>query len=121
MKKMAFEDPSDPGNSSAYHTGNPCWEDGCENPAGTAWSPYFCFPHNIERIRRISKQLEELVEMRKTKRKKKMSDKPELIPPWASPTEKGIFCTCCKQTFADVPAFEAHLSLEAKDATNSIK
>ena len=38
-----------------------------------------------------------------------MSDKPDLIPPWASPTEKGIFCINCKCVFPDWESYEAHL------------
>jgi hypothetical protein len=33
---------------------------GCDRPAGTLWSPYWCFEHNVERIRRISRQLDEI-------------------------------------------------------------
>lgn len=48
----AFEDPNHPGNSLAYHTGFPCIECGLR-PAGTDWSPYWCFECNVARIRRI--------------------------------------------------------------------
>ncbi len=54
----AFEDPNNSGNGALYHTGKPCVERGCARPAGTAWSPYWCFEHNVERIRRIDKQLQ---------------------------------------------------------------
>jgi len=50
----AFKDPNHEGNSSRYHTGKPCIEIGCNDPAGTAWSPYWCFKHNLERIDRIT-------------------------------------------------------------------
>lgn len=59
-----FEDPAYPGNGPAYHTGEECCEEGCTQPAGTAWSPWWCFEHNVKRIRRITKQLEELTERR---------------------------------------------------------
>lgn len=57
----AFEDSSDPGNGLEYHTGKPCIEAGCDRPAGTAWSPYWCFECNVRRIKRISNQFEELL------------------------------------------------------------
>lgn len=49
---LAHEDPADPRNGAAHHTGKACVEDGCDEPAGTAWSPHWCFRHNVERIRR---------------------------------------------------------------------
>ena len=55
-KVVGYNDPNNPGNGSKYHTGKSCIEPGCERPAGTAWSPYWCFEHNIERIDRISGQ-----------------------------------------------------------------
>lgn len=45
--------PLDPRNGPAYHTGEPCIEAGCNEPAGTAWSPYWCWRHNAERLARI--------------------------------------------------------------------
>ena len=56
---LAFEDPNNPGNSPEYHAGKPCIEEGCDEPAGTWWSPHWCFKHNVERIRRITRQMEE--------------------------------------------------------------
>lgn len=53
----AFEDPTHPNNSATYHTGKRCVEPGCGNPAGTAWSPYWCQPCNTERMRRIGESL----------------------------------------------------------------
>ena len=61
-KLEAFEDPDQPGNGANYHTGKPCIEDGCTEPAGTAWSPLWCFRHNVERMRRISASLERMVD-----------------------------------------------------------
>lgn len=46
-------------NSPKYHTGKKCIEKGCNNPAGTAWSPYWCVDCNIKRMDRITAQLEE--------------------------------------------------------------
>lgn len=54
----AFEDPNHEGNSEKYHTGKICITEGCENPAGTAWSPFWCFECNVERMKRVSRQLE---------------------------------------------------------------
>lgn len=56
-----FEDPKYEGNSSKYHTGEPCIEEGCERPAGTWWSPYWCFECNVKRMKRISKQLNNFI------------------------------------------------------------
>jgi len=56
----AFEDSSHPGNSSKYHTGKECIVKDCTEPAGTAWGPHWCFKHNIERMNRITKSLEEI-------------------------------------------------------------
>ena len=36
-----------------------CYE-GCPEPAGTLWGPYWCPEHDRERIDRISQQLDEL-------------------------------------------------------------
>jgi hypothetical protein len=58
---LAFEDPNHPGNGPKYHTGKQCYVHGCTNPAGTAWSPYWCFEHNVERIRCVDKQLSDIV------------------------------------------------------------
>ena len=57
-----YDDPDSPGNSSVYHTGKKCIEPGCTDPAGTAWSPHWCFAHNVERINRINDQLNRLDE-----------------------------------------------------------
>ena len=54
----AFEDPTHKGNDDSYHTGKPCIELQCDKAAGTAWSPLWCFKHNVERMRRISKMLD---------------------------------------------------------------
>jgi len=58
---MSYNDPNDPGNGEKYHTGKQCIELDCNNPAGTAWSPYWCFKHNVERINRINKSFDDMV------------------------------------------------------------
>jgi hypothetical protein len=64
---LAFEDPNHEGNSPKYHTGKPCMTQGCDKPAGTWWSPYWCFEHNVERIKRIDTQFAEILKSRKGK------------------------------------------------------
>jgi len=66
-KLKAFEDPQNPGNGKEYHTGKKCIEKGCDRPAGTWWSPCWCFECNVQRIKRIDKKLVELVEERKAR------------------------------------------------------
>ena len=56
----ACENPDHEGNSEKYHTGKVCIEKGCGCPAGTLWSPYWCFQCNVARIKRISQQLDTL-------------------------------------------------------------
>ncbi len=56
-KLKAYQDPNNPGNSEKYHTGELCVE-GCGRPAGTAWSPHWCFECNVARIEKITRQLE---------------------------------------------------------------
>lgn len=55
-----YEDPSDPLNGSEYHTGKACIEPGCDRPAGTAWSPHWCQPHNAARMRRLAARVDEI-------------------------------------------------------------
>lgn len=64
----AFEDPMNEGNGTAYHTGKSCIEEGCDRPAGTAWSPSWCFECNVIRIRRIDEQLAQIERQQKAKR-----------------------------------------------------
>jgi len=61
MPLEAFEDPENVGNSPKYHTGKKCIEKGCNKPAGTAWSPFWCFECNVKRMKRIAQQLENLL------------------------------------------------------------
>lgn len=56
----AFENPNDPRNGPDHHTGKPCIEPGCDNPAGTKWSPLWCHPCNVERMRLIDRTLKEI-------------------------------------------------------------
>lgn len=53
-----YENPDDPLNAASYHTGRPCIERGCERPAGTHWSRFWCQPCNAARMKRISGVLE---------------------------------------------------------------
>lgn len=62
-----FEDPNNLGNSEKYHTGKECIEPGCDNPAGTAWSPYWCQSCNAKRINKISFQLVSMIKKMETK------------------------------------------------------
>lgn len=54
-----YDDIKHEGNSEKYHTGKLCIE-GCGRPAGTAWSPHWCFECNVERINRINGQFERI-------------------------------------------------------------
>lgn len=54
-----YADPTDEGNSTKYHTGALCVEPGCDKPAGTAWSPHWCFECNVKRMDSISAGLAE--------------------------------------------------------------
>ena len=47
-----YQDPNDPLNGPAHHSGRLC-DEGCGRPAGTAWSPYWCQPCNAARMDRI--------------------------------------------------------------------
>ena len=58
----AYADPNHVGNSAKHYTGKQCIEKGCEAPAGTKWSPLWCFEHNVQRIDRISASLEDIVQ-----------------------------------------------------------
>ncbi len=56
----AYADPNHRGNSADHHTGKPCVERGCDKPAGTAWSPLWCFDHNVERLQRCDRFFQSL-------------------------------------------------------------
>lgn len=62
MPLMNCENPAHEGNSAKYHTGKACIEKGCEQPAGTWWSPLWCFAHNAARMKRITAGLEDAVQ-----------------------------------------------------------
>ncbi len=55
-----YNDPDHQGNDASHHTGKPCIEEGCGKPAGTAWSPHWCFACNVKRIDRINAELEKI-------------------------------------------------------------
>jgi len=61
-KLIACYDPNHEGNSSIHWTGKECVENGCHSPAGTAWSPYWCFEHNMQRMKRIDASFEAISE-----------------------------------------------------------
>ncbi len=51
-----YQDPNSPGNSSEHHTGKKCIE--CKTrPAGTFWSPYWCFECNVKRMDEVERSL----------------------------------------------------------------
>lgn len=56
-KLKPYQDPNHEGNSKKYKTNKVCIEKDCENKAGTAWSPLWCFECNVIRMDRISSQL----------------------------------------------------------------
>ena len=58
---IAYQDPNHPGNSPVHHTGKSCIEEGCDKPAGTAWSPLWCPACNVVRMDRIDRNLRGLV------------------------------------------------------------
>ena len=62
-----YEDPDNESNSPKYHTGQECIEDGCTNPAGTAWSPHFCFECNSKRFKKIDAGFDKLLKKFKEK------------------------------------------------------
>lgn len=58
---MKYKDPNHEHNSAFWHTGKKCIEKGCGKPAGTWWSPVWCFEHNAERMDRITANLNDAV------------------------------------------------------------
>lgn len=66
-KLLAYRDPDDRGNSTKFHTGTTCIVPECNDPAGTYWSPYWCFNHNVKRINKINDHLASMVEKLKKK------------------------------------------------------
>jgi len=59
--KDGYNDKKCEGNSSKCRIGGKCIEINCNNPAGTAWSPYWCVDCNIKRMDKITKQLDDIV------------------------------------------------------------
>lgn len=57
-----YEDPCHPSNGVEHNTGKKCIEHGCDKPAGTAWSPYWCQEHNAKRMNEITRSLHEFQE-----------------------------------------------------------
>ena len=57
-----YADPMHEGNSERYHTGKRCTEANRKNPAGTMWSPHWCFKHNKDRMARIIASLKDAAE-----------------------------------------------------------
>lgn len=51
------DDPAHPHNSPKHHTGKKCIEKGCDKPAGTHWSPFWCQACNAKRLKRVSEGL----------------------------------------------------------------
>ena len=56
-----YDDPNHDGNSEKYLTGKLCIEPDCDQPAGTAWGPHWCFEHNVKRLNRIDEQFTKMV------------------------------------------------------------
>lgn len=60
MSIEAYRDPNDSGNGPKWHTGKKCITPGCQEPAGTRWSPFWCFACNVKRIERIDRGFAEI-------------------------------------------------------------
>lgn len=59
-----FENPEHDLNGARWHTGKPCIEVGCTEPAGTGWSKLWCQKHNAERMHRIGENLKDILRTR---------------------------------------------------------
>lgn len=42
-------------------SGRTCIESGCDLPAGTLWGPLWCPDHDRERLERVTRQMESLL------------------------------------------------------------
>lgn len=64
-----YQDPNHENNDIRIHaSGKTCYE--CrKEPAGTAWSPYFCFKCNVKRMDRISRNLRSIQESMQNRNK----------------------------------------------------
>lgn len=56
--RFTYQDPNHEGNSKRYHYGRKCITKGCNNPAGTLWSPLWCFHCNVKRMDEINKAMD---------------------------------------------------------------
>lgn len=56
-----YKDKNHEFNSSKYHTGKKCITKGCDKPAGTYWSEYWCVDCNIKRIDRINNSFDDVL------------------------------------------------------------
>ena len=65
-QKMGAWDPDNPRNGPKYYSGQVCEVSGCTKPAGTRWSPFWCWRHNAERLDRISAGLREATDRLRT-------------------------------------------------------
>lgn len=84
----AYQDPNHQGNSSKYHTGKRCITKGCSNPAGTFWSPAWCFEHNVERMDRIGANLSDAVH--RAELKAMVQKETETLRAWAYETHRTM-------------------------------
>lgn len=110
MTLLAYENPDHEGNSSAYHTGKICVEKGCKSPAGTWWSPLWCFEHNVARMKRITAGLEDALERAKVA---EMIDKAtESLRTWAYEN--------CKVINAMVHASGGKLTIQESDLNRKV-
>ena len=51
------------GHVCAVPSGRACYVKGCPEPAGTRWGPHWCPQHDMERLDRVSGQMQELVDL----------------------------------------------------------
>jgi hypothetical protein len=65
---LACYDKDHKGNSDKHYTGKSCITPKCNNPAGTAWSPLWCFDCNVKRLKRINKNLAKMIGRERSKR-----------------------------------------------------
>ena len=64
---QSYEDPHDPLNGPEHRSGGKCIEPGCDRPAGTAWSPFWCQPCNAVRMNRVSKSFADMAHVYTTR------------------------------------------------------
>ena len=62
MKEYHYYDLRHEGYSEKYRSGQICVEHGCNEQAGTAWTPYWCPKHDIERKKRITRQMKNILD-----------------------------------------------------------